>query len=98
MEKMYKSLLLVLLISCSTCHFDYSDGSIDLDRGYKYTSTPTVIDNNEYVNVLRNGRVNLLSDNGKYLARCQDCGAACESNSAGVHITDPSLPWAIWNI
>jgi hypothetical protein len=50
------------------------------------------------VNILEFGRVNLLSDNGKYLARCQDCGNGIFSDSAGVHITDPSLPQAIWTL
>lgn len=44
------------------------------------------------------GKVNLLSDNGKYLARCNNCGPAAYPDSATIHETNPSNPWAIWTI
>ena len=51
------------------------------------------------VKSLENGKkVTLKGDNGKYLARCRDCGKATESDSAGVHVTDPTLPNAIWTV
>lgn len=42
------------------------------------------------------GSVNLLSDIGKYLSKCSNCGSGAYPDSASVSEKDPSKPWAIW--
>lgn len=44
------------------------------------------------------GLVNLLSDIGLYLARCNNCGSGLYPDSAGIYGTDPKSPSAIWNV
>lgn len=42
--------------------------------------------------------MNIQSDIGTYLARCNDCGDAVYSDSVGVDETNPANPLAIWNL
>ena len=47
---------------------------------------------------LQSGLVRLKSDNGKYLARCQNCGPGTYSNSAFVHEANGNYGWAQWTL
>ncbi len=47
---------------------------------------------------LKPGTVNILGDNGMYLARCNGCGPGSFADSAGVHDPNSNDPWAIWTI
>lgn len=42
--------------------------------------------------------VNILGDNGMYLARCNGCGPGSFADSAGVHDPNSNDSWAIWTI
>ena len=44
------------------------------------------------------GPVNIQSDIGTYLARCNDCGDAAYPDSVAVGEANPANPWAIWNL
>lgn len=44
------------------------------------------------------GKVNLQSDSGKYLARCNNCGPGASPDSAAIHETNPANPWATWTL
>ena len=48
--------------------------------------------------VLPAGKINLQSDTGKYLARCNGCGPASYADSAAIHETNPNNPWAIFTV
>ncbi len=39
---------------------------------------------------LTGGKVNLKSDSGKYLARCNGCGSGAYPDSGAIHSTNPS--------
>lgn len=85
----------------SNPNYDRYDGRLNdqYDKTSGYYSSGKIYYGDVSSNVkLEAGQVNLLADNGKYLARCQQCGDAKYIDTAGVHITDPSLPWAIWTI
>lgn len=44
------------------------------------------------------GQINLLSDVGTYLARCNGCGPSSRADSASLHVSDPNASWAIWTV
>lgn len=44
------------------------------------------------------GQIHLIGDNGKFLARCHNCGSSDNIDSAGVHSVDGSLPWTVWRV
>ena len=44
------------------------------------------------------GQVNIQSDNGVYLARCNGCGPGTSPDSATIHETNPNNTWALWTI
>jgi hypothetical protein len=86
---MRKAILFILLVACIT------------SRTVTYTNVlPSKTSRApREVSTLETGmRINIKGDNGKYLARCRDCGKSTESDSAGVHVTDPTLPNAIWTV
>lgn len=44
------------------------------------------------------GLVNILGDNGRYLARCRNCGVGTYTEPASLFETDGSRSWARWAI
>jgi hypothetical protein len=47
---------------------------------------------------LTEGKVNLKSDTGIYLARCNGCGAGAHPDSATIHSPNPNDPWVTWTL
>jgi hypothetical protein len=44
------------------------------------------------------GQVNIQSDTGAYLARCNNCGPGAYPDSAAIHERNRDNPWAIWTV
>ncbi|GLE03086.1 hypothetical protein PINS_up011965 [Pythium insidiosum] len=50
------------------------------------------------VETLGNGKVAFKSDNGRYLARCNNCAGGFPADRAFVHSTSAADPWAQWEV
>lgn len=63
-----------------------------------FESTSLHVKMHHEANTLTAGTVNLKSDNGKYLGRCNGCGPGALPDSASIHVTDPTVPPATWKL